>query len=377
MPGSTAGSNFLRLKRLPRRLPRLLPRIVPDRNTLLVQGVKTALAAGLCFWLTPLVGLHQGQWSAISAIVVLQSNVGSTVKASLDRFFGTVIGALLGYFATTTPWANWALTYSITVLAAMLACAALRLKNSSRLAAITLTIVMASHVPGSHWSIALERFLEVNLGIVVALAVSNFVLPRRAREYLRLGLAEEFRIMGNYFVAIMEGYRDQPASNLAELRTAADSLVIGNDQLMKAARTEPAAGPASIEGLSLLTEFGRSLHDALLALEFATQQSTTDRFPQNQEPELGLLIAHTREGFNYVAECISFWRFHLAPTAWNLEADIAALEARSKQLRPTALTFPQEEVLRNFAVQVHLKQVARLLRNARLEANSATGGTDR
>jgi uncharacterized membrane protein YccC len=368
--------NFLRLIRLPRRIPKLIPKILPDRGTLLVQGLKTGLAAGLCFWVTPLVHLHQGQWAAISAIVVLQSNVGSTVRASRDRFFGTVIGALLGYLATITPWANWAVTYSVTVMAALLLCAALRLKNSSRLAAITLTIVMATHSPGSHWSIALERFLEVNLGIVIALSVSNFVLPRRAREYLRHGLAEEFRTMGTFFVAILDSYRNKPVENLAELHAATGALVLGNDQLMRAARSEPASGPASVEGLSLLIEFGRSLHDALLALEIAIQESTQDRFSQNQEPELGLLISHTHEAFDYVAECIRLWRFHIPPSSWNLEEDIRALETRSKQNRHTALTFPQEEVLRNFAVQVHLKQVARLLRTARLEANEATGGAD-
>jgi uncharacterized membrane protein YccC len=353
-----------------------LPKILPDRGTLLVQGIKTGLAAGLCVWITPLVGLHQGYWSAISAIVVLQSNVGSTVTASRNRFYGTIIGGLLGFAATTTPWAHSAVVYSITVLAALLICAVLRLKNSSRLAAITLTIVMLTHVPGSHWSIALERFLEVNLGIVMALAVSNFVLPRHAREYLRRGLVEEFRAMGTYFVAIMDSYRDQPAENLAVLRSACNALVIGNDQLVKAARSEPASGPASMEGLSLLTEFGRSLHDVLLALEFAIQHSTTDKFAQNQEPELGTLIAHTREAFDYVAECVSLWRFHVPPSAWNLEEDIHALETRSKGNRQTALTFPQEEILRNFAVQVHLKQVARLLRTARLEAHEATSESD-
>jgi hypothetical protein len=40
-------------------------------------------------------------------------------------------------------------------------------------------------------------------------------------------------------------------------------------------------------------------------------------------------------------------------------------------IRPTGLGFPQAEILRAYAVQLHLKQVARLLRSSRV----GTSGT--
>ena len=58
---------------------------------------KTALAAALCWWLALRFGLHDGYWGSISAIIVLQSDVGSTVSASRERLLGTLIGALLGF----------------------------------------------------------------------------------------------------------------------------------------------------------------------------------------------------------------------------------------------------------------------------------------
>ncbi len=67
-----------------------------EKRRMLVLALKTALAAGLCYWLATLAGLQDGYWGWISAIIVLQSNVGSTVTASRDRLIGTLIGAGFG-----------------------------------------------------------------------------------------------------------------------------------------------------------------------------------------------------------------------------------------------------------------------------------------
>ncbi len=78
-----------------------------ERRRLLIHAAKTALAAGLCWWLASRLGLHDGYWGAISAIIVLQSNFGATITASRDRVLGTVIGALFGFSFSllgSVPW---------------------------------------------------------------------------------------------------------------------------------------------------------------------------------------------------------------------------------------------------------------------------------
>jgi len=67
-----------------------------EKRASLLLAVKTAIAAGICYWLARLAGLQDGYWGSISAIIVLQSNVGSTVTASRDRLIGTLIGAAYG-----------------------------------------------------------------------------------------------------------------------------------------------------------------------------------------------------------------------------------------------------------------------------------------
>ena len=43
------------------------------------------------------------------------------------------------------------------------------------------------------------------------------------------------------------------------------------------------------------------------------------------------------------------------------------------EVRPTGFQFTQAEILRAYAVQLHLKQIARLLRASRVETSRAVG----
>src|SRR5208337_315301 len=101
-----------------------------ERKRLLIHAAKTALAAALCWWLALRLGMHDGYWGSISAIIVLQSNVGSTVTASRDRILGTMIGAVLGFSFSlfgTLPW-----NFILAILAAVIVCGLLGLRSSSR-----------------------------------------------------------------------------------------------------------------------------------------------------------------------------------------------------------------------------------------------------
>ena len=67
--------------------------------------------------------------------------------------------------------------------------------------------------------------------------------------------------------------------------------------------------------------------------------------------------------------CIHGWKFDVAPEGFMLTEDIAALEKKMAAVRPTGFDFPQEEILQAYAVQLHLKQLARLLRSSRVETS--------
>jgi uncharacterized membrane protein YccC len=342
-----------------------------EKRASLLLAAKTAAAAGVCYWVARLAGLQDGYWGSISAIIVLQSNVGSTVTASRDRLIGTLIGAAYGAVFSLLGTELW--PYLLAVITAMVTCSLLGLKNSSRLAGVTVTIIMLVHRSASNWTLPLHRLLEVLLGIVVALTISALVFPSRARMRLRDGLAQEYLLMGSLFEAILEGFRGKPSETLAQLWSDVDAATAANDQLLDAARNEPSGGPASLEALSMLRQFGLELEDLLKALGLAVKGSDSDKYAAHLEPELGRLVTDINRGFQYVAGCIHRWRFDEAPRDLMLEDDIAALKAKMSEMQPASLNFPQSEILRAYAVQLHLKQLARLLRSSRIETSRTVG----
>jgi hypothetical protein len=125
----------------------------------------------------------------------------------------------------------------------------------------------------------------------------------------------------------------------------------------------------------MLSQFGHSLFDALVALEFAVKGSDEDGYAQKLEPALGQLTVDIHTGFHHVAGCIREWRFHIPSQGLNIEEDIAQLEARMTAMRPMGIGFSQDEILRAYAVQLHLKQIARMLRASCVETSRAIGET--
>jgi uncharacterized membrane protein YccC len=74
-------------RRLTERLPQ--PQVLRHATRMTVAAV-LAFAAAWAF------ALPRGYWAVISAVVVMQSSLGGTLGASLDRLMATVAGAMAG-----------------------------------------------------------------------------------------------------------------------------------------------------------------------------------------------------------------------------------------------------------------------------------------
>lgn len=135
------------------------------------QGLRTAVAAALAYWLTELFRLPGGYWAAISAIVVMQSEVGATLTASRDRIAGTAVGSLIGWL-TALIWHDSLVVFALAVLLVMVFCTALRFQSAGRLGGVAVAIIVLIPRTEPIWHIAIERFLEVSFGIGVSLVVA-------------------------------------------------------------------------------------------------------------------------------------------------------------------------------------------------------------
>jgi uncharacterized membrane protein YgaE (UPF0421/DUF939 family) len=144
----------------------------------LKQAAKTGIAAIASLYLARLLKMPESYWAAISAIIVMYSDVGKTVSASWNRLIGTAIGVSIGgVFAAVFGPRIWA--FGVAVTLTMLVCTLLGFAEAARLAGVAVAIVMLVSHPGAPWIAALHRFLEVSFGIVTAVVVSALLWPAR------------------------------------------------------------------------------------------------------------------------------------------------------------------------------------------------------
>lgn len=164
-----------------------LHRLDSDR---LVHSLKTAIALLFGLLISYLFKLPlQGRWVVITILVVMcaQSRVGAILQKSYMRFLGTVIGASVASLTLWLVYPNVALTILILCLAtavfSYIADSPSTLSEAGPLGAVTLIIIVIS--PNPNFYTVMSRFLEINLGIIIALLVSRFIWPLHSLTQLR------------------------------------------------------------------------------------------------------------------------------------------------------------------------------------------------
>jgi uncharacterized membrane protein YccC len=137
----------------------------------LVHASRNAIAAMASLAITRGFHLPEPYWACITTFVVLQTKLGPTFTVSWQRLAGTALGATTGVLLSVY-FGPKLLVFGAGVFLIGLICAALHLDAADRLANITLSIVMLVVHTESPAMIAIHRFLEVAIGIGVALAVT-------------------------------------------------------------------------------------------------------------------------------------------------------------------------------------------------------------
>jgi uncharacterized membrane protein YccC len=136
-----------------------------------VHSIRTAIAAAISLAVARLFGLPEAYWAAIATLVVMQSTLGATLLISVERIAATALGALAGALLATWFPGNL-FVFAAAVFALGLLCTAFRMeKTAYRYASITLGIIVLIPRSNAAWIVALHRFFEVSVGILVALAL--------------------------------------------------------------------------------------------------------------------------------------------------------------------------------------------------------------
>jgi uncharacterized membrane protein YgaE (UPF0421/DUF939 family) len=148
----------------------------------LVNSGRVALAAVLSLLLARMLRLAEFYWAPISTIVILLSTI-DPLTLGWQRFVGTAVGAALGALIATFFPRTW-LVYGAGIFLSGILSSLLRIGSAYRFAAITLSIVLLINHDRPPWAVATHRFVEVSLGIAVALLFAQVwrVPPRQSGQ---------------------------------------------------------------------------------------------------------------------------------------------------------------------------------------------------
>jgi len=137
----------------------------------LTHAVRTAVAATASVMIARFVQMPEAYWAAIATLVVMQSTLGATVTLSIERIVATAVGASVGAVEANFFGSNL-VAFALAVVLIGLLSKLFRLeKTAYRYASITLAIIVLIPRFNPAWIVALHRFIEVSVGIIVALIV--------------------------------------------------------------------------------------------------------------------------------------------------------------------------------------------------------------
>lgn len=278
-------------------------------------AVKTGIAAALGFFLSVALTtllqrpdtLVSGVWCVLTAIVVLQANLGGTYQAALNRFLGVLTGSVMGGLFTSwlgsDPW-----SLALAIFSTVIICSIINIKDSVRIACLSTAVVMVlwglkSNI--SPWLFSFYRLTDSTLGICIALFVAHVIWPERVVKNLQENIIKALGLISQLYrlsVKLDHGEENQGI---------ADNLFMEIDDLMQKSRTcldtlylEFLTNRSSLEGWTLFVHEIENIFKAVYTLKKVDKTMLIKIFDDRLANQVALVIEKTDLSFQDLAKFI-------------------------------------------------------------------------
>ena len=180
--------------------------IVRGREAEIRLAIRVTVAAAGAYAVARLVALPQGYWAVITAILIMQTSLGGSLKAAIDRLGGTLAGAVYGAVVSIfIPHSTFAtLTAAIAVATGPMAMLA-AINSSFKIAPVTALIVLLPTPGNAAPPLLYALDLEIGVGNIIGIVVAMFVLPARAHALLIHAAARVVLLNAELMKALIEG----------------------------------------------------------------------------------------------------------------------------------------------------------------------------
>jgi uncharacterized membrane protein YccC len=338
------------------------------------RAVRVTVAAALAYELATRLDLPQGFWAVITAIIVMQSSVGGTLAASIERMVGTVGGAVVGAaVAVVGSWTKMPEVLELVAAIIPLSIAA-SVYQSMRIAPVTAAILLLANPSNIDPLLsAADRVLEIALGSVVGLAVAILVFPARAHGTLVDKAAQTITLLAEVLrnmLADLDGIRDDAAFARLHERIRA-SLAEAETAGVEAERERSSHLTDDPDPATLLRAIRRLRHTVILIGRASTEPLPEPALPHFLEPLHRIDDAMAE----YLVSLSRSIQRRLPPPS--PEAVNAALDGYDQAMllvwkQPRTRDMPLNAVGRIFALSFALEQLRENARDLRDRAEELT-----
>lgn len=358
-----AGMNLSRIEVL-RRWLRARARVY---RVQLALTLRMTVAAILGLVLAQALDLPLPLWTVLTALIVTQMSVGRSLKTSLDYMLSTIGGTIYGgALAILIPHqSELALLFVLLLAVAPLALLAAIKRNLNAVPVSSIIVVLMPAIThASPLDSAINRVLEVALGVVVGLAVTFLVVPAGGHRLARQEAARALDLLAQALGRVLAG--PLAIGDAEALRRVYDRISQAQADLAvsaaegereRAARlsTEPDARP-------LQQAIARLRHDVVTVGRIVRGEPMPEPLQSRLAPKLSEI---GRAGSDYLrASGMELLARRPPPSAERLEAAFVASAAEITALRREGLTrgLPDEAAGRFFALSFALEQMRQNLR---------------
>ena len=169
---------------------------LPDPDALKL-GLRVSVAIVLATFFACILHLPKPYWAAFTVAAVMRPTAGIGMRRALDRFYGTVIGGIVGYlFAIFLPLTTWTLLGMsfLIMFVGQLAYEHTDHRYSWMLGSVTALLVFNSVViqPDQTFQVMIARICEIALGVGCGLLVGLVLFPKAVHPALRREIREFF-----------------------------------------------------------------------------------------------------------------------------------------------------------------------------------------
>ena len=330
----------------------------PRLRFCLQATVNALLAFGLAHVLA--VPMH-GLWAVLTAVMVIQTSVGGSLKSAADYIVGTVGGAVYaGAVAAMVPHATVLALAGVLALAVAPLAYAAAVSPSFRAAPVTavLVLMISTQLGETAIELAVYRSLGVAVGGIIAIAVSLLVFPARAHK---LGLEEAGRVlehMAQVLPAVMTGFGTKriPGANVRLQDDIGDAVhsfaeIAGEAKPERLVHLTPEPDPAALARTLL-----RLRHD-LVMIGRAASAPLASPLGATLVPRLAQIGASARDYLRASATALT--GRHDGPSTEPVDRAVAAYMCQISSSRTESLMqgLPVEERERIFASGFALQQL--------------------